>query len=148
MKITCLHGYFIIRETAIGGIAKFNSLYGQDLVARDDYYTFQPISEAPEYSIAGRPYLNLIATATFSGHPWEVFEANGFVYDFNLGILVLSASVTTKADFTRGYTSYIAKGLIIPGSLTPDYQEITGYQGAFDLSSFNYYYSEFFYGEN
>lgn len=145
MRITCLHGYFIIREDALGEVAKFNSYYGLDLVAKDDYYTFELLAGAPEYSQAALAFLDYPALTTYAGKPWEIMERNGLVYDFTLRSLRPVLSVTLLASITRTHSDWISRGLILPGSLLKDLSRIVGYQGGVDLSTFNYYYSEITY---
>jgi hypothetical protein len=145
MKITCLHGYFIIREDYSGEVARFNSLYGMDLTAKDDYYTFTPIKEAPTYSIFGKAYLNLLAIKTYEGNPWEVFEQNLFIYDPTLKIIKPISLVTSIVELTRNKSTYSTKGLILPGSISTEGNKITGYQCQFYFDTLEFIYTEFFY---
>lgn len=146
MKITCLHGYFIFRESAVGDVARFAEFYKQTLVAVDDFYTFEGIAEAPDYSIAGVPYLGIPAVETFEGKPWEVFEANGFAFNHFLGTLVPIAAVTTDVQMELLRTHYRSSGLILPGSASRDtWQKITGYNCFWDISALKFNYTELFY---
>src|SRR5690349_5369503 len=132
MRITCLHGYFIFREDQIGEIAKFNSMYEQDLVKKDDYFTFQLLASAPIYSVAASPWLSAaIPTATFCGQPWEVMAANGFIYNVSLKLIQAKELITTQAQFFRKYSNFMSRGLIQPGSFNTNWQQITGYSGGF-----------------
>ncbi len=145
MKITCLNGYFNFRETSLGEIAEFNSIFSSTLTAKDDYYTFNFLKDAPEYAIAGSKYLNLVATKTYSAKPWEIMRENKFVYDFNLKALTVSSLVAKKVLLTRLRDRYSASGLIQPGSVTSDWKRISGYQGTVNLENLNFSYSEIFY---
>jgi hypothetical protein len=147
VKITCLHGYFIVNETNEGEIARFNSRYGMDLTAKDSYYTFDAIKNAPEYSILGAPYLNLAATKTYSDKVWNIFHQNGFIYDFQLKVLRPIASITNTIKLSRMYSYWYsnANGLILPGSITNESKKVTGYQCYFDFRTLNFFYSELFY---
>lgn len=145
MRVTCLNGYFMFREDQPGEVARFNSTYSQDLERKDDYYTFALLATAPDYSIALAPYLNLIATETYEGHPHEVFRENGFVYDSGIGFIRLAASISTLFEPVQLYDKIIANGLIQPGSVTKNWQKVTGYQGFIDTNQYKFYYSEIFY---
>lgn len=145
MKITCIHGYFIFREQSVGEIAKFNSLYDQDLTAFDDYYTFSLLVDSPIYTISGTSWLGVLANASFCGKPWELMRENSFVYNVQSSQIVAISTVTNRASITRTYADYLARGLIQPGSFDANYQRITGYNGILDFSTLNFYYSELFY---
>jgi hypothetical protein len=145
VKITCLNGYFIFRETAVGGIAKFNSNFGQDLAAKDDYYTFSGIVGTPDYSLIGSPFLDLVGVVAYEGKPWELFEQNQFVYDFTVKALVPMASITRQVDFLRQPSYWLSNALVQPGSITSDWRQITGYQCTLDFRFKTFNYSEFFY---
>lgn len=145
MNITCLHGYFIFREDSFGEVATFNSLYAQSLSAKDDYYTFTFLRDAPNYSIVSKPYLNLPATKTFAGMPWEVMAQNGFVYDVGADALKPILTVPSQTDPRRLATSFSLRTLIPAGSLDETLRRISGYQCRLDIGTFTYNYSELFY---
>lgn len=145
MRITCLHGYFIFRESYSGEIARFNTDFGQDLVAKKDFYTFSLLKNTPEYSFVGTEFLNLIGTVVYEGEPYEVMEQNGFIYDFTVQSLKPLESITTQIDPARLLDGYQSRGLIIPGSVTKSLQRVTGYQCGFDFPTLNFSYSEIFY---
>lgn len=135
----------MVTEDAVGEIAKFNSLYGMDLTSKDDHYTFLALKDAPEYSVVGKTYLNLVATKTYAGNPWEVFAENSFIYDFSFKILRPIVSVVNQVNLVRALSFYYTKGLVLPGSVTSDNKKITGYQCRFDFKTLNFNYSEVYY---
>lgn len=145
MRITCLHGYFICREDFTGEVAQFNSFYDQDLVAKDDYYTFELLSRAPDYSLVTVPYLGVPAIKTFEGKIWDVMRQNQLTYNCLTGLLQNMASIGFVASFSRRYAAYSSRGLIQPGSLTENGQIIKGYQCVYDSLSQTFYYTELFY---
>jgi hypothetical protein len=148
MKIVCLHGYFIVTEHAVGDIATFNSLYEQDLTAKDDHYTFSAISDVPLYSLLATPFLGNTAIQTYADHrPWELFRKNQLVYNFLTGQVVpIASQMTYITELNRVKPAYLqSKSLFMPGSVTTDWQQITGYVCSFDVKSSNYYYSDIFY---
>jgi hypothetical protein len=145
VRLTCLHGFFIVKEDAVGEIAKFNSIYSQDLTARHDYYTFALLAESPIYSISPSAWLGAVTSKTFCGEPWEIMRENGLVYNISAREVQQIASITTQAQLNRLRTCWSSRGLVQPGSLTTEWEKITGYQCAFDFSNLNFYYTEFFY---
>lgn len=118
MKVKCLHGYFIFEELRAGQVSEFISYLGISLVPKDNYYTFDFIKNIPDYSIEGVSFLNLSASKTFEGKPWEIFEANNFIYDFNLNQLRLISTVTLQTKVLIAGNRFISQGLIMPGSTT------------------------------
>jgi hypothetical protein len=145
MKITCIHGYFIVKEDEPGDVAKFNSFYTQDLVQKDWYYTFQAIADCPSESILGKPFLGSVGTATYAGKPWELFEQNGYVYDFINDLIVPIISITAKVDPIRELATFSTGGLIQPGSIVKTWTRIKGFQCQVDCDYFQYEYSELTY---
>jgi hypothetical protein len=140
MIIRCIHGYFICYEQRTTEIAKFNTLFGSDLVPCQDYYTFQLLYEAKSYSLAGLPYLGTNATVNYEGSPWDVMAANGLIYNFESGHLVPILSITTKVDPKQARGYQFTTGLILPGSVDSQLNRISGYQAQFDFefSRFDY----------
>lgn len=142
MRAKCLHGYFKFTETTVGQISDYMNLTGLSLVPKKDYYTFEFLEDAPEYSIAGKMILGFPAVRTFEGAPWEVFEANRLVYNFNLDMLQPILSVAQNVTISRGVNRYVANGLILPGSVTPDGEKVTGYDAWFSRQRNSWLYSE------
>ena len=144
MKIICLHGYYKIYEDEPGEIAKYNTTYGVDLTAHENYFTFSNLIDIPEHSIKGKAFSNLVATETYYGKPWEVLEANGFAYDFTTGLL---SNINTLGQHFKKHQSlygfWFTTGLILPGSFSDDGIVIKGYHCKFDFSSLLYKYTEF-----
>ena len=120
MRVKCRHGFFIFEETRVGQVSDFMSLTGLKLVPWRDEYTFETLADAPEYSLTGKDLLGIPAVATFEGQPWEVFEANGFVYDFVQDLVVPIASIIQTTRVQRAGNRFISPGLILPGSLTDE----------------------------
>lgn len=145
MKITCLHGYFIVREDLSGEVAKFNSFYSQDLVAKDDYYTFSALAPAPIYSVAPLPYLGVPTIKTYCANPWDVMRQNALVYNFASRLVIPISAVNTQVPYARTYYGYSSNGLIQPGSTNPGWQKITGYQAIWEYSDQTFAYTELFY---
>lgn len=127
MKLDCIHGYFIFNETKSGQISDFMSLTGLSLVKKDTYYTFEFLQNAKNYSLVGLPYLGVPATATFEGSIGEVFEENGFVYDFTLGLVRPILSIVQKTKISLAGNRYVSNGLILPGSITDGGDRVKGY---------------------
>lgn len=141
MRIRCLHGYFIFEEQFPADISDFISLTGLELVSRGPYYTFKGLAEAPGYSIEGQPLLDATAIKTFSGEPWEVFEANQVVFDFSRGVVAPIQSVTLTAEIKSVGNSYWSNGLLLPGSLTPQ-GRVKDFDANFSFSRRRWLYTE------
>lgn len=141
MRIKCLHGYFIFEEDFIGEVSKFITRYGIPIVQKDDQYVFEFLENAPDYSIKGAPFLGTVATETFEGKPWEVMEANGFVFNFNTGLISPIASITQKTTIQRAGNYFVADGLILPGSVLSSGSKIKSYFGWFSFDTLSFRYS-------
>lgn len=142
MKVKCLHGFFIFEETKVGQVSDFMSLTGLKLVPWRDNFTFEKIELAPEYSIQGKAFLGFTALKTYEGEPWEVFEQNGVVYNFNTGLVVPIASVVQTIKVSMAGNRFVSPGLIIPGSLTSEGKKVKSYSGWFSRDTLRWLYSE------
>jgi hypothetical protein len=143
MKIQCLHGYFRFQETRIGQVSDFMARFGFELVSVGDHYTFADLEDAPRYSLAGSPLLmGIPAIKTFEGEPWEVFEENGMVYNFALGLFVPIVGVLQKAEIIQAGNKFISSGLLLPGSITEDGEIVKDYAAWFSRDTLRFTYSE------
>lgn len=143
MKVKCLHGYFIFTETVPGQVSDFISRTGLKLTTKDDYYTFEDLENAPEYSIQGKIIMQAsIAIKTYEGNPWEVFEENKIVYDFSKGLIVPIASIVNPIKVEAAGNRFISSGLILPGSMTQQNRKIKNYTGWFSRTTYRWLYSE------
>lgn len=126
----------------VGQISDFMSLNGLTLVPWRDAYTFEQLENAPDFSIAGKALLpNFIATETYEGEPWEVFEANDCVYNFNTGLLVSIDSITQTSKLTLAGNRYISPGLLLPGTVLEN-GKVKSYSGWFSWEALRWRYSE------
>lgn len=142
MRLKCIHGYFIFQETKVGQISDYMSLTGLSIVAKHDYFTFEFLKDAPEYSLTGKSYLGVPAVATYEGNPWEVFEENGFVYNFATGLVVPIASIVQKTVVKLAGNRYVSPGLILPGSLTDEGKRVKGYAAWYSRDRQSWLYTE------
>lgn len=142
MKARCLHGYFIFEETKVGQISDWATYSGLRIVPRGTYYTFEAIAAAPRYSIQGKDLLGLPATKTFEGEPWEVFEANGFAFDFSTNLLKPLNSVTQLVSIRTAGHKFVSNGLILPGSVTEDGKRVKDYAAHYSKETLRWLYSE------
>lgn len=110
------------------------TLTGFKLAPRETYYTFEKLVDAPDYSLAGKTLIDLPAVKSFEGKPWEVFEANGFVYDFTKDAVVPIASITQTTRVRQAGNVYVSPGLILPGSLTAEGLRVTDYAAWYSRS--------------
>jgi hypothetical protein len=142
MKIRCLHGYFIFEELKPGQLSDFMSLFGFDLVAQDDHFTFAALAGAPRYSILGGTYLGAPAIKTFEGHPWQIMRENQIVYNFNLGLVLPIVSTTQVIKLNQGSNYFLSSGLIQPGSVTEDGSRVKDYAAFYLFDKIKFKYSE------
>lgn len=142
MKIKCLHGFFIFEEQRAGEVSDFISLFGLELERRGDFYTFADLVDAPEYSIKGKALLNQIAIETYEGQPWEVFEQNQMVYNYDTGLLVPITTITALAKFEAAGNMYLSSGLLLPGSLTDAGLRVKNYAAWFSSDRMKFRYTE------
>jgi len=142
MKIDCLNGFFIITESKVGQVSDFMKWSGLTIVKYGEFYTFEGLENVPEYTISGTPFLNLVATKTYQGKPWELFEENNVVFNFLTGLLTPIALIVQPVKLSVSGNKYISNGLIIPGSLLPNGKKIKSYSGYFSRDTLNFNYSE------
>lgn len=132
MKVKCLHGYFIFEETRVGQVTDFANKNQLDIVYLDNgQFTFSKLAQVSEYSLYGKPLGDFSAIKTFAGKPWDVFEANGVVYNFLLDQVVPILSITQIAQLKASQNWYLSPGLILPGSLLENGQRIKSYNAWF-----------------
>lgn len=137
-----MHGFFIFSETTVGQISDFMSLTQIELVPFGKAFTFKALEAAPSFSLAGGDLLGTPATKTFEGEPWEVFEANGVVYDFTKGLMVPITSVVNTVKIELAGNRYLSAGLILPGSLTDEGDRVRDYSAWYLPSRGRWLYSE------
>lgn len=142
MRIRCLHGYFIFTELKVGQVSDFISRYGFDLVAIGDHYTFSALESAPKYSLKNKTLLGNVATSNFEGEPWQVFEKNGLVYDFDKGLVVPINSITKVTTIDQAGNKFVSPGLILPGSTTVGGERVKDYSAWFSRDTLTFLYSE------
>lgn len=142
MKINCNHGFFILDEDKFGDASRFQSRFGLELSRWRDKFTFTELAEAPEHCIGGQPYLTATPENSFAGEPWEIFEANGLIYNFLTKTVVLKSSITQLCEVSQAGFYYISSGLILPGSLTKGGDRINSYAAHFSFDTLRFRYSE------
>lgn len=142
MRIDCLNGYFKITEAYAGDAARFSRLFSVKLVRVEDFITFEGLKDCPEYSVKGSSFLGATATATYAGKPWEVFKANGFVYNFQTGLIIPAAQVVTRVALYQSLNYYFTQGLLLPGSILFEGQKVSSYLCRFSFGDNSFKYSE------
>jgi hypothetical protein len=142
VRLNSLHGYYIFREDEPGEIADFMQLTSFRLVQKDDYFTFEFLGDAKNYSILGGLYLGAVATKSFEGTPWKVMRENGLVYDFTLNLVVPIQAVLQKASITQGIRYYLSSAMLLSGSITDDGSRVKDYAAFFDFDQGTFKYSE------
>ncbi len=142
IKIKCLHGYFIFEELESGHLSKFASLFGLAISMSGNHYTFDFLVDAPKYSILGKPYLGVPATATYEGEPWEVMKENNLIFDFTKGLVVPLLSVIRLAQVSQSNNYYVSPGLILPGSIKEDGSRVRNYSAWYSFQAMKFKYAE------
>lgn len=143
MKLKCYHGFFIFEETRVGQISDFIRFTGLKISPREDYFTFDKLLSVQCYSIKGQTVSGSPpALKTFSGNPWEVFEANQLVYNFNTDQIVSKSSIVQKTRINASGNKYVSPGLILPGSTDQNGKKILGYSAFYSRDRQSWYYSE------
>lgn len=145
MKLNCLHGYFIFNETKMAQVSDFMNYTGLPLVSKDDYFTFQGKDSVPEFSLKDAPFMGVIATKNFEGPPWELYEENGFVFNFLTGLMQPITSITQVCQIKAAGDYFVSNGLILPGSVTADGSRVKDYSAWYSRDSQNWRYSEIVY---
>lgn len=137
MRIVCRHGHYAFFPRGAADVQRFAQFFNLDLVLDQEFYTFRNLKGLAFYSLKGKQYGNgPIAKVTFSGKPWEVMQANGFVYDLNSGLIVDKASIgfTTKLTRTDFYW-YVETTLIQAGSFNQSGEKILNFDAELDSAT-------------
>lgn len=142
MRIVCRHGYFTFQELRVGQISDFMSRYGLDLVSKGNEFTFADLESAPKYSLKNKQLMGNVALFNFEGEPWQVFEKNKLVYDFDSGLVVPISSITEVITIDEVGNKFISPGLIKPGSTTDGGQRVRDYSAWFSRDTLTFLYSE------
>lgn len=142
MRIICRHGYFIFQELRVGQVSDFMSRYGLELVSKDKDFTFADLEDVPKYSLKNKMLMGNLALVNFEGEPWEVFEQNKLVYDFDLGLVVPISSITQIVTIDESGNKFTSPGLIKPGSTAAGGQRVKDYSAWFSRDTLTFLYSE------
>lgn len=139
MKIICRHGHIAFYPSSKTELVNFKRLFKLLLVAERDYFTFETLVGAPNWSQTGRPYGGIVGTpavVTFAGdHPWEVMEANGFVFSLTTRLLVPYTTIVETISLKQTQDCLISSRIIPqPGSVMNGGNVLLGYHGEIDLS--------------
>jgi putative methionine-R-sulfoxide reductase with GAF domain len=123
MRVLCRHGHFAFYPRNASDIAQFANYFDITLKRERDYYTFEGLYGADDYSLTLSPYLNMPALVTYEGEPWEVMRENMFVYHLGLDIVVPRMLITTTVEVPLVGFYFTAQGsLLQPGSWTSNGQ--------------------------
>lgn len=142
MRIICRHGYFIFQELRVGQVSDFMSRFGLDIVSKGKDFTFATLESAPNYSLKNKQLMGNIALENFEGEPWEVFEKNKLVYDFDLDLVVPISSITQVIKIDQSGNKFTSAGLIKPGSTTAGGQRVKDYSAWFSRDTLTFLYTE------
>ncbi len=140
MRINCLHGYFIFEEQRSGEVSDFISMFGLDIVRKENHFIFGDLEDAPDFSIAGKKYIDTVAIKNYEGNPWEIFEQNKLIYNYDKGLVVPISTVTNFVTLNNAGNFFVSDGLIMPGSITDD-GRVTDYAAWFTTDTMKFKYS-------
>lgn len=147
LQIDCRSGFFRIHENTSGQIGKFMSLFqGIEIVSEGSYFTFEPLQNAPTYSIRGGTYLGAMAKQTIAGEPWEIFAANDLVFNISTGKIVQKTSIVNRAQLESASFSFLSKGLLQPGSIAEGGLRVKDYAAWFSFDTMQFKYTAVTYG--
>lgn len=136
MRVLVRHGHFAFYPRERDEVQKFRRIFGIQLHAERDYFTFQGLVGLPRWSQVGRVFGNLPAVATYEGQtPWDVMRANNFVYSLATGFLIPISAVTATTSLPQSLDYAIAsRPLVQPGSvIVTSAKVLTGYEGELDI---------------
>lgn len=136
MRVLCRHGYFCFYPKDETEVSRFGALFTQNLVRKDDFYTFPLLKLAPDYCLKGKPFLGVTASLTFEGNPWEIMRENGFVYDFVAQAVKLKSAVTQSVsiEFVDDYWT-AESPLVMPGGIDDVGQKVLSYDAELSLDT-------------
>lgn len=133
MRVLCRHGHIVFYPRNAAEIGRFAKYFNVNLARERDYFTFEGLIGAPNYSIELMPFLDLPANTTYAGEPWDVMRENGFVFDIRNGLLIPKETVNEIVDLPLvGYFFRAGVPLLQPGSRNSSSgQQILSYSGEF-----------------
>jgi hypothetical protein len=132
MRVVCRHGHYAFYPRKTSDIRQFANAFDIELEREEDYFTFKALKGAKEYSLATLPYLELPAIETFQGKPWDVMEANGFVYSIDLDKLVPKTSIVGVVEITQKNFFYVCNvPLLQAGARSMTGERIVSFSGEF-----------------
>jgi hypothetical protein len=146
MRVLCRSGHLAFFPNDASEVSRFMSIYKVNLVRVDNFYTFNGIASAKDYSLENHNYLNLKASKTFEGNPWDVFKANNFVYDLTSNLLILKTAVKAKVELPLVGDYYLSPNPVLqPGSVFKGGSKIMSYDGEYILNFYQLLIRQFDY---
>jgi len=142
MIVNCEHGFYTFYETDVGQISNFILRSGFSLFKKNNYFVFDALKDAEDFSIKGLPYLNAVSKKNYQGKIGEVFRSNDFVFDFTSDLIKDRNSVTSFNDLMLSGDRYVSKGLVLPGSFTQGGKKVIGYTCHVSRLTNSFTYSE------
>lgn len=98
MRVKCLHGFYIFTPETVTDRAFFGAETGHKLVKSVYGWTFTGLAALLTFALKGQPYGGQTATVNYCGYPWDIMQANGWVYDIQKGALLRLSEIS--ATFT------------------------------------------------
>lgn len=104
MKLVCENGFYKFFPEWVGELKLLKARTDIELFAREDYFTFAPLVNFPNYSLTGQLLHGVnVAIANYAGRPEEVMDKNKLTYNIKLGIITPRALVNIQQlDYSNG----------------------------------------------
>lgn len=133
MRIDCDHGYFRIYPEKTTDVFNFQSVLSKELTQVGHWFTFKALGSLPWYSIEGNSYGGAAAIVTYSGYPWDVMRANGFVYNLSSDVTVPISSISRSVLLAEGSGEILSPVPVLQPGWNVRGAKITGYYGWLDV---------------
>lgn len=132
MRVKCRHGYYLFMPERAGDLLFFAGDTGITLAKGPYGWTLPALAALPLFSIQGQDYGGQPARVNYCGHPWEVMQANGFVYNLEAGALEPVENITDAfTPYLQNTGEAVALSLPQAGSKTQEGKVLVDFEGAF-----------------
>lgn len=109
MKVRCISGFYKFYTEESLDIVRAKEVFGIDLVACEDFYTFAALRDMKNYSVIGYPIGLGLGKKHFAGEKWSVLKENFLAYNLiinNIMELALSLKVYTVPQEPGRYFTF------------------------------------------
>jgi hypothetical protein len=128
MRVNCISGFYKFYPENSLEIARAKEVFGIELVACEDFYTFAALRDMKNYSVIGYPIGLGLGKKHYAGQKWSVLKENLLVYNLILG------NITELALSVRVYTVPYEPGKYVTFTAIP---QAGGFINGVPFISFN-----------